>query len=184
MKRFLLTAFCLLFCVATANAAGANNHGIKRYLTKETTVDMKDKKTIFIGWVDMHPEDWKGFGYDSEEEWNSIIADANSALVIASRSDLPERAIVFAKDKNDQNAAGSDLYIKFTDVAVDYDGLNVKLTIHFIDPKTGTEIASIPNRPYLGNEWRLKDVVASALKEVALKLKAEIMADAPGKKAK
>ena len=49
-----------------------------------------------------------------------------------------------------------DLYVKFTDVHVDYDNYHLILAIHFIDPKTGHEIGSIPVRPYYGNDWGLR----------------------------
>jgi hypothetical protein len=39
---------------------------------------------------------------------------------------------------------GYDLYIRFSDVLIDYGKYHLYLSIHFIDPKTNAEIRSIP----------------------------------------
>ena len=49
---------------------------------------------------------------------------------------LPGRTITAASNKADENAASSDLYIKFSDAQVDYDHEHLILSLHFIDPKT------------------------------------------------
>ena len=52
-----------------------------------------------------------------------------------------------AKNKGDENAAGNDLYIKFTNVSEDK-GYRLHIAVHFIDPKTNTELAVIPEDQY------------------------------------
>ena len=101
-----------------------------------------------------------------------------------SRSLVPGRTITSAKGNGDENAAGNDLYIKFSDVRVDYNNYHLILSIHFIDPKTNSEIASIPVRPYYGNDWGLKNYLKAALDEVATKVQVEVTGESPGKKKK
>jgi hypothetical protein len=95
---------------------------------------------------------------------------------------VPGRVLTAAKDKGDENAAGNDLYLKFSDVRVDYNNYHLILSIHFIDPKTKTEIGSIPVRPYYGNDWGLKNYLKAALDEVGTKVQVEVTGQAPGKK--
>jgi hypothetical protein len=97
---------------------------------------------------------------------------------------LPGRTITAAKDKADENASGNDLYIKFSDVRVDYDNEHLILSIHFIDPKTNSEIASIPSRPYYGDGHNVTESLKAAFDEVGTKLQIEVTGQAQGKKKK
>jgi len=183
MKRFVVLTALLLLCVACPTPASASRYGVKRYMTKETTVDMKNMHRIFVGWVDLGPDEWAAHGYDNKTQWSDIINSLNAAFA----SSLPAmylqgRTIVAAKNKGDEDASGCDLYIKFSDVYVDYDHYHLLLSIHFIDPKTNTEIGSIPARPYYGDNWGLRGYLDYALKEVAKKLQVEVTGVAPGKK--
>jgi peptidoglycan/xylan/chitin deacetylase (PgdA/CDA1 family) len=116
----------------------AARHKVPRYLNKESTVDMSKMNHIFVGWVDLGADDWALWGYGNKTEWTDIIGSLNSSF---SRNLVPGRTITSAKDKGDENAAGNDLYIKFSDVRVDYNNYHLILSIHFIDPKTNSEIA-------------------------------------------
>jgi hypothetical protein len=95
---------------------------------------------------------------------------------------VPGRTITSAKDKADENAAGNDLYIKFSDVRVDYNNYHLILSIHFIDPTTNSEIAVIPVRPYYGNDWGLKNYLKAALDEVGTKVQVEVTGQAEKKR--
>lgn len=154
-------------------------HKVKRYLTKETTVDMKDMKDmkrIFVGWVDMAPDAWAGYGYSSKAEWASVINNLNTAFQgLCGSKYMPGRTVTGAKEKGDENATGNDLYIKFSDVGIDYNNYHLYLSIHFIDPKTNSELASIPGRPYYGDAWGFVNYLNAALDEVGVKLQVEIM---------
>jgi hypothetical protein len=50
--------------------------GHKSY-RKETTADMSDRKTIFLGWVDLPTEGWSLWGYVNRQEWVNVIKDLN-----------------------------------------------------------------------------------------------------------
>ena len=174
MKKSIVALTIFLFCIAFPAQVMAGRHSVKRYLTKETTVDMSKMNRIFIGWVDMHEEGWAAIpqGYSSKQEWADVIASLNNSQIIA--SNLNGHALVFAKNKDDEGAKDCDLYVKFTDVVVDYNDYHLILAIHFIDPKTNQEIGVIPVRPYYGNAWGLRGYLTEALKEVAVKLRVEI----------
>jgi hypothetical protein len=86
------------------------------------------------------------------------------------------------KTRGGENAAGNDLYIKFFDVRVDYNNYHLILSIHFIDPKTNSEIATIPVRPYYGNDWGLKNYLKAALDEVGTKVQVEVTGKSQQKK--
>jgi len=156
-------------------------HKVKRYLKKESAVDMKNMNHIFLGWVDMHPDAWAGYGYSSEAEWASVINNLNTAFQgLCGSKYMPGRTVTGAKEKGDENAAGNDLYIKFSGVGIDHNHLY--LSIHFIDPKTNSELASIPGRPYYGHAWRFVNYLRAALDEVGVKLQVEVMGGLQQKK--
>jgi hypothetical protein len=143
MKRLAMIAGLLLLCISFPVSMEAR-HKVPRYLDKESTVDMSNMNRIFVGWVDLGPDDWALYGYENKTDWADIIGSLNSSF---SRNLVPGRTTVSAKDNGDENAAGDDLYIKFSDVRVDYNNYHLILSIHFIDPKTNSEIAVIPVRP-------------------------------------
>jgi hypothetical protein len=178
MKR-LTMAVMLLLCVSFPLPSLAARHKVPRYLNKESSVDMSKMNHIFVGWVDLGADDWALWGYQNKTDWTDIIASLNSSF---SRNLVPGRTITSAKDKDDGNAAGNDLYIKFSDVRVDYNNYHLILSIHFIDPTTNAEIATIPVRPYYGNDWGLKNYLKAALDEVATKLQVEVTGETPPKK--
>ena len=181
MKRLTIAAVLLLLCISSPTHSAAARHKVPRYLNKESTVDMSNMNRIFVGWVDLGADDWALYGYENKTDWADIIGSLNSSF---SRNLVPGRTIVSAKDKGDENAAGNDLYIKFSDVRVDYNNYHLILSMHFIDPKTNSEIAAIPVRPYYGNDWGLKNYLKAALNEVGTKVQVEVMGGTPEKKHK
>jgi hypothetical protein len=88
---------------------------------------------------------------------------------------LGGKTVTGAKDKSDENAAGYDLYIKFSDVLIDYSKYHLYLSIHFIDPKTNAELGFIPARPYFGNDWGFEKYLKAALDEASQKIKVEVV---------
>ena len=116
MKRLAIAATLLLLCIFPPSSLAAR-HKVPRYLTKESIVDLSNMNHIFVGWVDMGPDDWALYGYGSKTDWSDIIGSLNSSF---SRNLVAGRVITSAKDKGDENAGGNDLYIKFSDVRVDY----------------------------------------------------------------
>ncbi|HXM39746.1 MAG TPA: hypothetical protein VN924_00755 [Bryobacteraceae bacterium] len=174
MRRYLVAAI-LLACIAAEPALAARRRGAKLYPFKETTVDMSGMNRILLGWVDLKEDDWAVHGYSTKVEWASEIPGLNAALTGFCRSNyLIGKTVVGAKDKGDENAAGYDLYIKFSDVSIDYNKYHLYLSIHFIDPKTNAEIGSIPARPYFGNDWGFVNYLRAALEEVAQKIGVEV----------
>ncbi len=173
MKRFLLIAG-LLFCIGLQSPLEA--HKAKRYPNKETTADMSASKSVFLGWVDLSPEKWAAYGYGSQEDWTNVINRLNLAFQEVCKTErLPGKTVVAAKDSKDENAAGQDLYIKFSDVKVDPKTYFVSLSIHFIDPKTNAEIASIPFRPYSGRiASTFERYIRTALEVVGEKVQVEV----------
>jgi hypothetical protein len=116
--------------------------------SKKSTVDMSNIKTIFVGWVDLDPDEYRLLDYSTKEDWGRDIDKANAYFQgdLKSRF-LAGRTLTMAKNRDDVNAAGNDLYIKFTDVTEDK-GYRLHMTIHFIDLKTNTELAVIPSDVY------------------------------------
>ena len=179
MKHGMSLALLLLVCFSFPLQSAAARHKVPRYLNKESTVDMSKMNHIFVGWVDLGVEDWALYGYENKTDWADIIGSLNSSF---SRNLVPGRTVDCAKDKGDENAADSDLYIKFSDVRVDYNNYHLILSIHFIDPKTNSEIATIPVRSYYGNDWGLKNYLKAALDEVGTKVQVEVTGETPEKK--
>ncbi len=180
MKRLALMVvlFAGLGLYSPMEARGPKNY------TKETTVDMSARRTIFLGWVDLSPEGWRLWGYGSKEEWTDAIKDLNHDFQSSCQGQyLAGRTVTVAKDRNDENAAGNDLYVKFSDVNIDHDYDGIRLSIHFIDPKTNIEIASVPSRLYYEKRWfKFQLYMRAALDEVSRKLQVEVTGELQGKK--
>jgi hypothetical protein len=159
--------------------------GAKLYPDKETTADMSGKNKIFLGWVDMKEDDYAVHGYPTKEIWAAKIVEMNAEFIRLCQMKLTGKTVVAAKNKGDVNAAGYDLYIKFTDVVIDYSHYHLYLAMHFIDPATNQEIGSLPARPYFGNDWGLVNYIKNAMDEAAQKIKVEIVGGGePAKKHK
>ena len=172
MNRLTVVA-ALLACFGLPSSLEAR--GPKRYLNKESTVGMSAMKNVFLGWVDLRPDDWAVHEYDTKLEWAAVINTLNHSFQgLCATKWLRGRTVTGAKDQADENAAGKDLYIRFSDVRIDYDNYLLYLSIHFIDPKTNTEIAAIPARPYYGNGRGLAGYLKEALEEVNRKIQVEI----------
>jgi hypothetical protein len=186
MKQLIFAATLLLLCISFP-ASLAARHKVPRYLHKESTVDMSKMNRILIGWVDLGPDGWALYDFHSRADWTDDIAVLNASFLRDLQATyLNGRTITAAKDKDkaDENASGNDLYIKFSDVRVDYDNEHLVLSIHFIDPKTNAEIASIPARPYYGDGHNVTESLKAALDEVGTKLQVEVTDESPGKKKK
>jgi hypothetical protein len=179
MKRLALIVG-LLVCVGFDSPLEARGH---KY-SKETSVDMSGMKTIFLGWVDLPPDTWHLWGYENEQDWTQIIKDLNLDFHSGCQGQyLAGRTVTAAKDRNDENAAGNDLYIRFSDVSIDHDYYGIRLSIHFIDPKTNTEIASVPSRLYYEKRWfKFQLYMRAALDEVSRKIEAEVTDEPQGKR--
>jgi hypothetical protein len=172
MKRLLVVAG-LLACFGFQSSLEAR--GPKRYLKKESKVDLSAMEKVFVGWVDLGPDNWALHGYSSKEDWAAVIDGFNNSFAASLRAKwLPGRTVTEAKNRADENAAGQDLYIKFRDVWIDYNNYLLYLSIHFIDPKTNTEIATIPPRAYYGNAWGFRNYLAATLEEVGRKIQVEV----------
>jgi hypothetical protein len=180
MRRLVVIAV-VMSCIVFQAPLGAR--GAKRYLSKESTVDMKNMNRIFLGWVDLVPDDWALHGYSARAEWTDAVNTLNYALLRSCQTTyLGDRTVTAAKEKGDENTEDSDLYIKFSDVRIDYDNYYLYVAIHFIDPKTKAELASIPVRPYYGNDWGFVKYLRAALDEVNVKLQVEILGGVQKKK--
>jgi hypothetical protein len=182
MKKMTFVVTLLLLCISFPTSLVAR-HKVPRYLKKETSVDMSKMDHIFLGWVDLEPEAWALYDFRSKADWNDAIASLNADFARGLQvTYLHGRIITAARDKADENASGNDLYIKFSDVRVDYDNEHLILAIHFIDPKTNSEIASIPVRPYYGDGHNVTEYLKAALEEVGVKLQVEVTGQVPRKK--
>jgi len=137
---------------------------------KESSVDMKGMNRIFLGWVDMSPDDYHRQGYSTREEYLAVINHANTVFQEYCQSKVfSGRTMTAAKSRGDENTAGNDLYVKFSDVVYDH-GYRLHLSIHFIDLKTNKEIGAVPLRTYKGHLCGLEACMNKELEEVSREL--------------
>lgn len=182
MKKLAFAVTLLSLCISFPTSLAARNK-VPRYLNKESSVDMSHMNRIFVGWVDLEPEAWALYDFRSRADWAEVITSLNADFVRGLQATyLHGRAITSAKDNGDENTSGNDLWIKFSDVRIDYDHEHLILSIDFVDPKTNAEIASIPVRPYYGDGHNVPEYLKAALDEVGTKLQVEVTGEAPGKK--
>jgi hypothetical protein len=144
---------------------------------KEPASDMTNMKSIFIGWVDLGPDAWGTLDFKSKSEWVTIIEKENRDFQEKCASKyFAGKTVTGAKNKEDENAADSELYIKFVNVFVD-SRYRLHISVQFIDPKTGAVLASIPEWKHTGHFCTLQGCLEKDLEEFAEKLQPFIMGD-------
>jgi hypothetical protein len=174
MKRIVVTSL-LLFCMVLPASLMARD--------KKPSVDMSNMNRIFLGWIDLDPDALSLYGHSngdasSKADWIDVDRSLNSIFQRNCQSKyLPGRTITAAKDRGDESAAGNDLYVKFTDVSVDIDKYRLSLSIHFIDPTTNSEIASIPLRKYSERACNFLDCLRGELSQVGSDLQEKLRTD-------
>jgi len=166
MKRVMTAVLFLMLGIGFPLSAQTSD--------KNSAPDLSNMKHIFLGWVDLGSGSYKDLGYATKEDWENVIKTENTGFQEYFQTKLSTgRTIVVAKNKDDVNTAGNDLYIKFTDVSVDH-GYRLHITVRLIDLKTNTEIASIPNLKLNGHLCTLSGCLAKDLDVVNGKLQAMI----------
>ena len=138
---------------------------------KKSPVDMKGRDHIFLGWVDINPDDYHHQGYATREEYLAVINHANAAFQETCQSKVfSGRTMTAGKSHGDENTAGNDLYVKFSDVNYDHK-YRLHLSIHFIDLKTNTEIGSVPLKTYSAHLCSLEGCLDKELEAVSAELR-------------
>ncbi len=164
MKRGTLFVVLFLFCAALPFSVEARD--------KKPVLDLTNVQHVFVGWADMDPESYFDLGY-SKAEWEDVIHHENVIFQKKVKEGLSPRftSIAAAKDRSDENTVGNDLYIKFSDVVFDT-GYVLHLSVHVIDLKSNTEIATIPEHKYKGSLCGLTTCMEQEFNEVDAKLQA------------
>jgi hypothetical protein len=158
MKRTTVIAVCLI-SLALPTLTMAKE--------KAAPVDLKGMNRVFLGWVGISPDDYHHQGYATREEYLAVINHANTAFQEACQSKaLSGRTMTAAKNLGDENTAGNDVYVKFSDVAYDHKYV-LHLSIHFIDLKTNTEIGSLPLKNYGAHMCGLEGCLIKELDKVS-----------------
>jgi hypothetical protein len=140
---------------------------------KNAAVDLSGMNRIFLGWIDMSPDEYRKHGYSTKEAYLNVINRANLEFQENVRSKLSGKTITAAKDRDDVNTAGSDLYIKFSDALFTH-GYRLMVAVHIIDLKTNKEVGTIPLRKYTGRLCGLESCMHKELEQVADGIKSQL----------
>jgi hypothetical protein len=162
--RRIIAAILLLLCMALPCALTAKHRG---------SADMKGMSHVFVGWVDINSENYHKQGYSTAADYEAVINAANIEFQKACKNQLSGRTITAAKNRDDVNSDGNDLYVKFSDVVYDHH-YRLHLSMHFIDAKTNTEIGSVPVETYGAHFCGLVGCLDKELEEVSREMQAEL----------
>jgi len=167
MKRRLLSASLLFLCGFPFTVdAGA------RQAKEKTAAPALNR--VFLGWVDLVPDDWQLHGFSSKAEWSETVDALNGFFQRSCTSKwLADRTVTGAKSINDVDATGHDVLIKFSDVRIDYDHYELYLSIHFINPKDNSEFRVIRTSPYGVNKFGFTRYLRASLESVAKRVSSE-----------
>ena len=141
---------------------------------QETLVDMTTARTIFVGWVDINPDDWLPLGYADKQQWSEAIDWHNQAFQRTCQANLAGRQITGAKNRSDENASGQELHVRFSEVRFDVESYRLFVSVHFIDPKSGLELASLPIQGYRGGHFSVSSCLRGALEKLARAVEAKV----------
>jgi hypothetical protein len=140
---------------------------------KAAPVDLKGMNRVFLGWVDISPDDYHHQGYSTREEYLAVINHANTAFQEYCQSKaFSGRTMTAAKTRGDESTAGNDVYVKFSDVVYDHK-YRLHIAVHFIDLKTNAEIGSIPLKTYGAHMCGLEGCLIKELDKVGEDLQKE-----------
>ena len=140
---------------------------------KLAPVDMKGMNKVFLGWVNISADDYHHQGYATREEYQAVINHANAAFQEGSQAKaFSGRTMTAAKNQGDENTAGNDVYVKFSDVTYDHK-YRLHLSVHFIDLKSNAEIGSIPLQTYSAHMCGLEGCLIKELDQVNGELQKE-----------
>lgn len=141
---------------------------------KETPADMTSAKNVFIGWVDIGLDDYLPLGYENRQAWSEVIDRHNRLFQRECQTKLPGRQIAGANSRSADDASGQDLHVRFSDVRFDTDSYRLFVAVHFIDPQSGLELASLPVQGYRGGHFSVSNCLQGALEKLAEKVREEI----------
>ena len=162
MKRAMIVASFLMLCLSLPTSLSAHE--------KNQAPELSNMKNIFLGWVDLGSASYKDLGYATREDWESVIKEENTGFQEYFQTKLSaNHTIVLAKNKDDVDTAGNDLYVKFVDVSVDH-GYKLHITVQLIDLKTNAVITTIPKLVLNGHFCTLKGCLVKDLDVVNEKL--------------
>lgn len=136
--------------------------------------DLSNVHSIFIGWVDLNPSAYASLNYKSKDDWIAAINKANADFQLRCQTILAGRTVSGAKNKEDENAAGNDLAIRFDDVIFDSSYV-LHVSAHLIDVKENKEVATITNARYRGRLCALEGCVTKELDELGYDLQVLIV---------
>jgi hypothetical protein len=142
---------------------------------KPAPPDLKGMNNVFLGWVAMSPDDYHHQGYSTKEEYQAVINHANTAFQESCQKALTGRTVTAAKNLGDENTAGNDVYVKFSDVVYDHK-YRLTISVHFIDLKTNAEIGSIPVKTFGAHYCTLEGCMIKELDKVSEELQKEFAA--------
>jgi hypothetical protein len=162
--RYLLLAAVLMFSTAVQADRASGQQGGLRY------------PAIHIGWVDIGPDAWMPLGYENKQQWIDIVSGGNQVFQEGCRSRLRGHAVVGAKSPQDSGEGGHDLQVRFTDVRFDVNSYALHAAISFIDSKSGTEVARIPNPKsgYRGGRFSVASCLAGDFEKLAERVAKEM----------
>lgn len=80
--------------------------------------EFSGSRDLFVGWLDLHPEDFRKFGYPTKEEWVHDISDLNVSLKEFVAKYLKDFNVSGASSINERPPA-SGYVIQFSNVAID-----------------------------------------------------------------
>ena len=139
MKRMWMVVMLCLLALPFSTAAKERSSG---------SLDMSKVHRIFIGWAAIDAN-YSKLGYATRKEWQSVVEDANAHFQDEFRaSGLSKgREVIGARNAEDQDSKGYDLYIKPTEVSFDY-GYRLHFAADIVDAITGTTLVHLDTKTY------------------------------------
>ena len=137
-----------------------------KYYSKESNINLNKYKTIYVGWVDLHEENWGIHFYNSQEEWKTSINKLNSGFQVRLKNEfLTDKIIKSASYDKREPTEKNGLFIKFSNVKIDYNKYYLYMDLAFIDLETNSNLYEIPQCRFYGNAYGFENMLYYALEE-------------------
>lgn len=140
------SALPTMFVLCLAGAIGCSS---AVQVKKETPAakSLADYQKIWIGWLDMRPDDYEKYGFESAEIWRGEIARFNTNGVrVYLKEHIGDRLLGTAETPDATPPAEADLVIKlpFDKIVQNHDGWGgldeMHLTVEMVDPAAGQTV--------------------------------------------
>lgn len=116
-------------------------------------MSLSQYQRVYLGWVDLHADDWQTHGYETKEKWQETIDRLNGEFQKNVAEVVTGKQVEGAKDIHGKPDAQPGLYIAFKNVVLNRNERRLYMDVVFLDAQTGKQLFVIQQAAFKGDTW-------------------------------